>query len=101
LHCMIAWGSYHAENPLSPSEHAAMEATLAGKEWVRVFPGCVVVQVSDAGEHKALKERLMGASAGIGNRAHVLLSPPMLPNSGFYSGYLASNLWPELNKMVV
>jgi hypothetical protein len=93
---MIAWGSPTAA-PLTPTDHAQVEAALAGYSWVRAFPGAVVLTINDANDRSAVQQRLVAASQALGGRVHILISPAMQGGSGNYLGFLASTIWDPLN----
>ena len=78
-----------------------MEAALVGLDFLRVFPGAGVVGLVAETQRAEIQQRLTGASHQLGNRVHVLISPPMQGGTGFYLGHLASNLWEQLNKKAV
>jgi len=101
LHCMIAWGAGNGGVPLSSTDHETMEAALAGKDWVRTFPGAVVVTLADDAERQVLQDKLVEASKAINGRAFILISPLMATGTGIYRGFLQQPVWEPLNKKTV
>jgi len=102
LHCMIAWGVGAGGLPFSATEHEAMEAVLADEDWLRVFPGVVVVTLADEAQRVALQQRLVSASKDkLNSRALFVMSPLIGPGSGIYRGYLPTPIWEPLNKKTV
>jgi hypothetical protein len=97
LHCMIAWGRPNGA-PLQPGDHEMMEAALAGYDYLRVFQGCGVVGLVGESQRAEIHQKLTAASQQIESRAHVLISPSIQGGTGFYTGYLASNLWDQLGR---
>jgi hypothetical protein len=98
---MIAWGTPNGL-PLLPADHEAMEAALAGHDWTRVFAGAGVLALKTESERLEVREKLTAVSRDqLGNRVHILISPVMQSGTGVYTGYVASTLWEQLNKLVV
>jgi hypothetical protein len=98
---MIAWGAGKDATPLSTADHAAMESALDGRDWVRAFPGAVVVTVANDAERQVLQDKLVEASKSINGRAFVLISPLMATGTGIYRGFLQQPVWEPLNKKTV
>jgi hypothetical protein len=102
VHCMIAWGVGEGGVPLQSADHQTMESALAGEDWLRVFPGVVVVTINDDAHRVVLQQKLAAISKErLNGRALFVMSPPMAAGSGIYRGFLPQPVWEPLNKKTV
>ena len=96
---MIAWGVGSGGVTLSSTDHEAMESAFAGEDWLRVFPGAVVVTLADDAHRLVLQEKLVVVSKEqLNSRAYFVMSPLMGSGTGIYRGFLPSTLWEPLVK---
>jgi hypothetical protein len=102
LHCMIAWGVSQGGVPLTLADHEAIESDLAGQDWLRVFPGVVVITLEGDAQRLALEQKLTALSKErFNSRLLFVMSPPMQSGSGIYRGFLPQPVWEPLNKKTV
>ena len=103
MQCMISWGKMVGTDPVSPSQHDALERVLMGRPWFRAFPGTAVVQVTDDGDRIALITKFSAVILKDGKTnpsflgVYVLVSPVMPATLGRYNGLLPPEYWDQLN----
>lgn len=79
-----------------------MERTLAGEDYVQVFPGVVVLTLADDARRQALQNELVATSKDkLNGRALFVMTPLMAPGTGIYRGFLPTPTWEPLNKKTV
>ncbi len=67
--------------------------------WVRAFIGTYVVKVTDIADWTVLKDNLIAASQGVGNRVNFIISPPLAPTAGRFNGLMPPPLWEQFNSV--
>lgn len=99
MHVMVAAGSLTPAN--ASSVQSAVEQTLsAGHAFTQAFQGVYIVTVANEADRNALAQTLIANVKAADPRGVVLVTPPMSPTAGPYTGLLQPELWPELNSRI-
>lgn len=97
LYCIVSFGAQ--VGTLSSADYVQLEQPFMARLWARAVTGTYIVKVEDGTEWTVLKDSLIAASQGIGNRVIFVISPPMPTTLGRLNGLLPPALWEKVNSV--